>query len=370
LRILILNWRDLRNPRAGGAEVLTHEVARRLVERGHDVTWFTSRPAGLPPSEEADGVRVLREGSEVSTRLHAARFARKPRFDVVVEEINTLPYFSATWSRVPTILFIPQLARHVWWYEAPRLLAPLGYAVEPLYLSAYSRVEAVTISTSTRDDLRKVGLTEPIHIIPMASSTPALHRLPPKVAKGGLVFVGRLVKSKRIDHAIRSLAFLRLTVPDATLTVVGDGPELPRARELVARLGIQSAVRFAGRVTERVKNQVMRDADILIACSVREGWGLTVTEAARMGTPSVAYDVPGLRDSITDGRTGLLTAPSPEALAEAVHGLLHDTGGFERLRRAAWREASRLSWGRTADAFERALASVTGNRDGSRESSN
>jgi glycosyltransferase involved in cell wall biosynthesis len=362
MRILILNWRDKRNPRAGGAEVLTHEVAKRLSERGHEIAWFTSRPAGVRADETLDGVDVIRRGSETSTRFYAPRFARRSRFDVVVEEINTLPYFSTAWSRAPTALFIPQLARDVWWYEAPRLLAPLGFSLEPLYLSAYRALEAVTISASTRDDLRTIGLKKSIHVIPMAVSTPALDRLPPKAVTGRLLFVGRLVRSKRVDHAIRSLALLRLTVPEATLTVVGDGPELPRARQLAAKLGIRSAVRFAGRVTEDVKSEIMRDADLLIACSVREGWGLTVTEAARMGTPSVAYNIPGLRDSIIPGRTGLLTDPTPITLATAIERLLRDSVRWKRLREAAWREASQLSWNRTTNAFEAALTSIAANR--------
>ena len=360
MRVLILNWRDKRSPRAGGAEVLTHEVATRLVDRGHHVCWFTSRPPELPGSEIVEGVQVVRRGSEVSTRLHAPRFARRAQFDVVVEEINTLPYFSPAWSRTPTTLFIPQLAREVWWYEAPRLLAPVGYALEPLYLSAYRRVEAVTISASTRDDLRRIGLTKAIHVLPMAVSTPALRGLVEKRLTGRLLFVGRLVRSKRVDHAIITLASLRQRMPDATLTIVGEGPDLRNARDLAARLRLDRAVRFAGRVSEDVKADLMREADLLIACSVREGWGLTVTEAARLGTPSAAYDVPGLRDSITDGRTGLLTPQTPEALAVAIDGLLRDYVRWQRLREAAWREASRASWSRTADAFEAAITSIAG----------
>ncbi len=110
MKLLILNWRDLRSPRAGGAELLTHEIAKRLVVRGHEVTWFTSRPDGLAAEEEIDGVRIVRRGSELTTRLHAPSFARRGTFDVVVEQINTLPYFAPLWSRAPTRR-APQSAR-------------------------------------------------------------------------------------------------------------------------------------------------------------------------------------------------------------------------------------------------------------------
>src|SRR3954453_20975044 len=99
MNVLFLNWRDVRSPRAGGAELLTHEVARRLVDRGARVRLFTSRPDGLPARETIDGVEIVRRGSELTTRLFAPRAASGDAWDVVVEEINTLPYLSHLWSR-------------------------------------------------------------------------------------------------------------------------------------------------------------------------------------------------------------------------------------------------------------------------------
>jgi len=359
MRILILNWRDVRNPRAGGAEVVTHEIARRLVSFGHSVTWFTSRPAGSRKQEDVDGVHIVRCGSEVTTRLHAIRHARGSRWDVVVEQINTLPYLSPLWSSERVVLFIHQLAREVWWHEAPRLVAPLGYAAEPLYLAAYAGVEAITISRSTRDDLRKLGLARRIHVIPMAASGPVLETLPPKRPQGRLLTIGRLVPSKRIDHAIEATAILRRSVPAATLTVVGDGSERGKLEALARRLRVDGAVSFAGFVSEEEKSELLAGADLLLATSVREGWGLTVTEAARMGTPAVSYDVPGLRDSVIPGRTGLLTDRSPSSMATTIERPIANRPLYARLRAAAWEEASGLSWQATARSFERALLKET-----------
>jgi glycosyltransferase involved in cell wall biosynthesis len=354
VRILFLNWRDIRSRKAGGAEVLTHEVARRLAA-SHDVTWFTSRADGQPAEEQIDGVRVVRRGSEVTTRFFAPEFGRAGRWDVVVEEINTLPYFSSVWAHVPTVLFIPQLARDVWWYEAPKTLAWLGWLAEPAYLAAYRSVRAITISDSTRADLRRFGLQRPIDVLPMAVSTPALDELPPKEPAGELVAVGRLVPSKRFDHAIRALAKLREWHPSARLTIIGDGRERAKLGALVDHLALHDAVRFAGRVTDEEKTELLQRSDVLVACAVREGWGLTTTEAARLGTPAVAYDVPGLRDSIVDGTTGILTARSPAALAEGIRNVLNDRGLYEALRTAAWKRWRNVSWDDTARSFERAL---------------
>jgi glycosyltransferase involved in cell wall biosynthesis len=337
--------------------LLTHEIARRLAVR-HEVTWFTSRAEGQPDEEEIDSVRIVRRGSEATTRLFAPAFARRAGWDVVVEEINTLPYFAHMWSSVPSVLFIPQLAREVWWYEAPKMLAWLGWVAEPLYLAAYRRVNAITISDSTSEDLRRFGLRRRIDVLPIAVSTPALAELPPSKPRGELVTVGRLVPSKRFDHAIRALSTLRESHSSARLTIIGEGRELTNLQHLAARLGLEEAVRFTGRVTDETKVALLEQADVLVACAVREGWGLTATEAARLGTPAVAYDVAGLRDSIVDGRTGLLTRPSPLDLATAISRLLDDHPYYNSLRASAWRRWRGVSWDRTAASFERALLSA------------
>jgi glycosyltransferase involved in cell wall biosynthesis len=366
VRILILNWRDIRSPGAGGAEVLTHEIATRLVGRGDEVTWFTSRPLGAPTVELIDGVRIVRRGSELTTRLHAPAFASRSQWDVVVEEINTLPYLTPLWARGRSLLFIPQLAREVWWYEAPLPLALLGYASESLYLKPFRRTECVTISDSTVADLRAVGVRARIHVIPMASSAPPLAALPPKTPVGRLAIVGRLVRSKRVDHAIRALAMLRAALPEPSLTVVGLGPELGGLQELARQLGVEDAVHFVGRISEEAKQELLAEADVLVACAVREGWGLTVTEAARVGTPSVCYRISGLRDAVVEGRTGLLTEQSPAALAGSIRGLLGRPDAYEAMRVAAWRHNAELSWERTASAFQHVLDATVGRAQSSR----
>jgi glycosyltransferase involved in cell wall biosynthesis len=354
VKLLILNWRDIRNPRAGGAETVTYEVARRLVERGHEVTWFTSRSPGLEAEEWLAGIRILRRGSELTTRLYAPRLGRQGDYDLVVEEVNTLPYFSPAWSRAPTLLYINQLAREVWWYEAAKPVAALGYMSEPLYLQAYRRVPAVTISESTLKDLQHLGLKGRIDVIPMAVNIDPVQELLPKRLEGHLVAVGRLAPSKRYGHAIEALALLRRTYSSATLTIVGDGSERDSLERYAAATGVADAVRFAGAVDEQEKVRLLTEADVLVGCSAREGWGLTVTEAALRGTVSVVYDIPGFRDSVLHERTGILTEPAPAALAAGIASLLGSPDSYERLRSSALAKARELSWEETADAFEAA----------------
>lgn len=360
MRILLLNWRDHLNPRAGGAELLTYEIARRLVERGHSVTWFTSRPSAQPARETVDGIAIVRRGTEATTRLHARRALKQGDYDLVTEEVNTLPYFAPLWARRPVLFFINQLAREVWWYEAPKPVAVLGWLSEPVYLQAYRRTPTVTISESTREDLRRLGLRGPIDVMPMAVNTDPVAELAPKSRLGRLLAIGRLAPSKRYGHAIEALADLRRTHPQASLTILGEGRERPRLEALATRLGLLEDVHLPGRVSEEEKTQLLTEADALVGTSAREGWGLTVTEAAVRGTPSVVYDIPGFRDSVAHDRTGLLTPPTPTALASSVRRLLDNVELFDRLRGEAWRTAQELSWERTADVFEAAARRAVG----------
>jgi glycosyltransferase involved in cell wall biosynthesis len=366
MRILILNWRDVRSPRGGGAERVTHEVARRLVERRHEVVWLSSAASGLPREETIDGVELVRRGSEASTRLHARRLAQSVRPDVVLEEINTLPYFAPAWSHAPVVLYMNQLAREVWWYEAHPVVAAVGWFAEPVYLRAYRSCDAVTISRSSRDDLRGLGLRHAITIAPMAVDAARVGELGPRSRAGRMLAIGRLTPSKRYDHAIEALLQLRRDHPGASLTLVGEGRERGSLEELARKLGVADAVIFAGRVSEAEKVRLIDEADVLVGTSAREGWGLTVTEAAARGTASIVYDIPGFRDAVVDGRTGLVVPASPAALARAVSDLVDDPERFDRLRVSAWRSAAGLSYDATADAFERALTGAVARSRGPR----
>jgi glycosyltransferase involved in cell wall biosynthesis len=367
LDVLILNWRDLRHPRSGGAEVLTHGHARRLVERGHRVTMFVGRVDGAPHEELVDGVRVIRRGGPVTTRAHALRWHRREArrhaaFDVVVEEVNTLPYLLGRLARRPSLLWIHQLAREVWWHEAPRALAPLGYALERSYLRLYRSAPAVVLSESTRSDLLDLGFRkEAVSVVPPAIELPTSQ---PDVEKdrGLLVYVGRVAPSKRVGHLVRALAAVRAAGVDARLEVVGRGPqrEVDSLTALTRELGIEAFVRFRGYVDSAEKQVLLARASLVLMASVREGWGLAVTEANALGTPAVVYDRPGLRDSTVHEETGLVTHPDPASLAAGILRALNEPRLYERLCAGAIEWSRQFTWERTSADFERALVDAAG----------
>lgn len=348
-RILFLNWRDMGNPAAGGAEVSTHEVAKRWVAAGHDVSLLTSGFSGARPAETHDGVRIRRIGRLRSGSFHLGlqrELSRLDGYDVVIDGINTIPSLSVMWRRrlPPTIALVYQLARDVWDCELPRPFAALGRWAEPRLLRPYRQVTTVAISESTRDDLLALGFSDVVVIPPGRDEPPPSAETIAREAQPTFLFAGRLASNKRPDHAVAAFRHIRSRIPDANLWIAGRGPlerELDRDPE--------PGVELLGYVSREELYERMARAHCLLVPSVREGWGLVVIEANSVGTPAVAYDVPGLRNSVRDGLTGRLApAGDPEQLAEHAVDLVSYGRRYADMSRQASVWAKRFSWEETA----------------------
>ena len=344
LRVLFINWRDIRNPAAGGAEVVTHEVAKRWVEQDHDVTLLTSRFSGAPVAETIDGVHVRRIGRLRTGSFHLLvqkELANLRGFDLVIDEINTAPFLTPLWRRrlPPVLTLIYQLAKDVFDSELPKPVAAVGRAVESRLLRLYEDVPVVTISESSRRDLEDVGIRD-VSVVAVGCDDPPNLGDVDKEPVPTFLFAGRLAANKRPDHAIAAFRHIRDLLPPARLWVVGQGP---LEREL--RQTLPPGVELLGFVPRDELYRRMARAHCLLVPSVREGWGLVVIEANSVGTPAVGYDVPGLRDSIRDGSTGLLAQPGdPADLARQALTLVSDEQRYRTTREAASAWASEFSW--------------------------
>ena len=324
LRILAYNWRDLAHPRAGGAEVYLQSVAREWVRQGHQVTVFSAAVDGRPAEEFADGVRVIRRGGRIGVYRQARRYWRREgagQYDLVLDCVNTRPFLCPRFVRnVPVAALIHQVAREVWHYETPWPIAVVGrYLLEPRWLRAYRDVPVVTVSESSRQSLAEYGLRR-VTVVP-EGWVPAFPAPVAKEPVPTVVFVGRLSANKRPEHAIAAFALVRRQLPDAQMWVLGSGPQEARLRKLAG-----PGVTFLGHVPEEAKRERLGRAHALVATSVREGWGLVVTEAAASGTVAIGYDVAGLRDSI-GASGGILTRADPGSLAGGLVELLPAVAG-------------------------------------------
>lgn len=356
------------HPKAGGAEYVTRRIASGLVERGHDVTWFASRSRGLPAYEVIDGVRVVRRASQATVHAYFAGWLvfqewRGRPFDIIVDQVNTIPFFAHMVTRTPTITFIHQLAREIWFKETFVPLGIVGYILESVYLRLYKHTRVITDSESSAKSFRSAGMCGEKVVIPLAVDPPRVtardHSTVPETLR--LVVTARLVASKRIDHALRTVALLYRRGLPVTLDIIGAGNVhiLKNLRELARGLGVGHLVTFHGRLTTDARDELVAAAFACVATSEREGWGLSITEANVLGVPGAVYPVPGLCDSTIHGRTGVISASAtPPALADAIGALWRNREQYLACRDGARMFAAELTWERTINAFEKTLWNV------------
>lgn len=355
-RVLVLNWRDVRHPQAGGAEQYMHQISRRWRDAGVDVTWSTARPKGQPADEELDGVPVHRAGGALSLypRTAAALLRTRGRYDAIVDCQNGIPFFSPLFAGrdVPVV----QLVHHVHQDQFATLFSPAMAAVgrvleRDVARAVYGRRAIAAVSPSTRTELRdRLGFRGPIFVVPNGTDDlPAGVRL--RATRPTLVLVSRLVPHKRVDLLVGQLAAAVEQVPDLAVHVVGDGPERARLQGLVADLGLQDTVTFHGRLPDTDRDELLSRAWLTTSTSAAEGWGCSVIEAAAFGVPCLALRAPGIRDAVLDGETGWLVERPEDfgaALVRAV-GELSDVDRATEVAAAGQDWARCFTWDRSAE---------------------
>jgi glycosyltransferase involved in cell wall biosynthesis len=358
VRILLVNWNDRENPHAGGAEIHLHELFGRIAGWGHEVHLIASGWPGCAPQAMVDGMHVTRIGGRHSFAMLARGAVRRAlgetSSDVVVEDINKIPLFLPTLTRLPFVAIVPHLFGTAAFAEASAPMAAVVWAAERPIPRVYRNAAFHAISESTRDDLVRRGVpSERVVVIHpgVDSNWYRPEATTPHAERPTFLYLGRLKRYKGVEIALRAVAAARTARPDITLDVCGQGDDRPRLERLAVELRVSDAVRFLGYVSEEEKRRLLRRAWAVVFPSPKEGWGITNVEAAACGTPALASDSPGLRESVQDGVTGYLVPHGDvPALAERLLGLAADPSLVERLGRAGRGFAEGLSWDAAARA--------------------
>lgn len=321
MRICIFTWRDLAHPEAGGAEVYTEQVAKRWVRDGHHVTIVAAGVDGRPAEEVVDGYTVVRMGGKYTVYREGKKWWRQTGcalgFDLVIDMINTVAFEAHKWVKnVPVVGFIHQTCEEIWHINTPFPASLVGrYVMEPYWLRGYRDVPVLAVSQSTKDALARFGVRD-VTVVPEGYEPEFTGDLPPKETDPTLVWCARVVDYKRPFDLLRAAEKVKPQIPDLKVWFIGGGPQLDELRAAAPPW-----VEVLGFVDQDVKFDRMARAHLHVATSVREGWGLVVTEAAAMGTPTLSYDVPGLRDS-TRAAKGVVIPPEVDALADWLPPIL------------------------------------------------
>ena len=358
MRILVFNWQDLDNPLAGGAEVHFHQVFSRIASLGHEITLFCSGYPGARPDEVRDGIRIIRQGGRNLFNYqvpyaYRTRF-RRMGFDLVVDEMNKIPFMTPLFVREPILGICHHLFGKSIFIEANPAIAAYVYGMEALALRVYRAAGTpfVLSSPSTYNDFSSRGFTaERISIVNLAvdHSTFRVTGVP-KSATPLVGHFGRLKRYKSVDVLLRAMVLARQTIYDLRAVIVGDGDDRTRLESLAQELGLSDAVQFTGFVAAEEQVEWMQKVWVAVATSAKEGWGMTTTEANACGTPVVASDVPGLRDSVRDGTTGLLYPYGDHvALAERLVNVLQNPGLRDTLAHGSINYAAEFTWDAAAE---------------------
>ncbi len=346
MKVLLLNWKDPAQRDAGGAERFVQRIAEVWADEGHDVSLFVPRPKRAPRDEVIRGVRYVRAGSRSTVFWHARRYLRRHHceWDFVVEAVSTRPFLSHRIVGQRSVALYMQMADDVWHREFPLPVAWLGRRVlEPMWLRRMKGARIVPISPSTADDLGRYGLAT-LPSVPPGSDIDRRERVDaPGRGPFRVIFMGRLCQSKRPFEALEAFRLIQETYPNSTFDIVGDGYLAPALRK---HAGANVVVH--GYVSEATKIDLLDRAHVMLLPATREGYGIVAIEAGARGVPVVAYDVPGLRDAVTDGVTGILVESQPRHLAEAAIGLLQDQDRWMSISRDAFRASQGASWNSAA----------------------
>jgi glycosyltransferase involved in cell wall biosynthesis len=365
-RIHILAWRDLDDPEAGGSEIHAAKIAGLWAAAGIDVTMRTSTASGHPALSTRDGYRVIRKAGRYAVFPRTALsglVGRTGKRDGLVEVWNGMPFFSPLWCRDPSIVFLHHVHAEMWrMVIKQRALARAGEMIEfRLAPPFYRNAQVVTLSSSSRDEIVELlGL-------PAANITVVPPGVDPRFRPGThkssdplIVAVGRLVPVKRFDLLIDALVAVRRDHPRLRAVIAGEGYERRSLESQVAHAGATDWISLPGRVDDDSLVALYQNAWIVASTSGREGWGMTLTEAAACGTPSVVTDIAGHRDAVLDGTSGLVApagdASDPTGVAAAIHRVLSDDRLRTDLSAGALAHASTFTWQATARGTLEALA--------------
>ncbi len=371
----MITWRDVKSPYAGGAEILTHNILKRLTHL-YEIKVLSSAFPKCEFEEVIDGITYTRLGNKRSYIAEAYNWKiyqevfnyyqkhilDKVQYDVVIEQINTVPFFYALYGDKNTILFIHQLCRKTWFHQMPWFLAWIGYFIfEPLSLLLLRNKQVITVSESSKNDLLRFGFkNENIHIISEGITlTPAESLVNVrKYHQFTVLSFGSIRQLKRTKDQIEAFTRAKRFIPELQLKIAGSaqGEYGKEVLKMVESHPHKRDIQYLGVVSEAQKEELMRKSHVLLSTSEKEGWGMTITEAGSQGTPAIVYDVDGLRDSVKDGKTGIICKKNtPLEMAREIYRVYQNRDLYFDLRYNAWYMSKLVTFDAAAIDFNRAI---------------
>ncbi|MEO6606405.1 MAG: glycosyltransferase family 4 protein [Aeromicrobium sp.] len=363
MHVLFCNWRDTKNPEGGGSERYVENMARGLVELGHEVTIACAKHDHAPDDETVDGVRFVRRGAKMDIYLRtyfALLFGRYGKVDLVVDVQNGLPFFTRLATRKPVVVLVHHVHREQWPVVYPGLTGKFGWWIERwLAPRLYSHSQYIAVSSATREELIELGVgRDRIRIVhngnEAAPAVESQRSISPRFS-----VVGRLVPHKQVEHAIDSLVELTTDHPDLELDVVGAGWWHDELVAYADKSGASARVHFHGFVDDQTKHELLAQSWFMALPSLKEGWGIVVGEAGTHSTPTVAYSSAGGTTESIDHKDSGVLVDDPQEFTAAIRTLIEDAEWRNFLGQGARTKADTFTWASSQAEFARIVHSAS-----------
>lgn len=368
MRILILNWQDIKNPFAGGAEVHMHKIFSRLAAKSHDITLFCCEFPGCKKNETIDGIKIIRKGSRnlfnyVLMKEYISNFS-KENYDLIIDDINKIPFYTPLYVKKPLLAISHHFFGKSIFKETGIIGALYVYLAEKLISPVYKKTKFTVVSQSTLDEFIEKGFDKNnFVIIPNAIDTEKFDFTVREKDKIIITYFGRLKKYKSVDQILRAFKIILNKYPEAGLNIAGDGDQKEYLQNLAEELGISEKVKFWGYITDEQKKELLSESFCVINPSMKEGWGITNIEANACGTPVISANVPGLRDSVLEGKSGLLYEyGNIDMMAKAVFRIIEDKNFRLQISNTSVDWAKKFSWDESALQMEELCYKILNNK--------
>lgn len=336
-----------------------------MVNQGNQVTLFAPGFKDSIGREIIDGVEIVRGGGKYSVYWEAKKYYKKyfskEKYDVVVDQINTIPFFTPLYVKEKKVSVIYQITGDVYFRIFPFPLNFLVYKIEPKILKLYKKLPVIVLSDSVKEELVKIGFPSDNIGVVCPGIEYKKFQVASKTPYPSVLYMNRVVKYKNVDDLIRAFSLVKKNVPDARLSIAGcRGTKYVKSlKKLVDDLDLID-VKFHPFITGPPKEKLLKSSWVHVLPSTKEGWGISVIEAAARGTPTVGYDVCGLKSSVRNNETGLLVeSRNIDELAEAIERTLLDDELRKKFSNNSMEYAKNFSWEGSSKSFLAFLRSLS-----------
>jgi glycosyltransferase involved in cell wall biosynthesis len=368
LRFLFLVYRDFKNPNAVGGDFYLWELARGLAKLGNKVTLLCSSFKGAKSLEIIEGVEINRINSvwRLPLRIFNEYLKKsKGNFNVIVEEAiggQRLPYFGTIYVKEPLVAVWHQRHNKVFREQYPFPIAIFLSLLEFFQALLYRNRTIVTPSEGAKEKLMSLGFKyEKVKVVYDGVGSIFDSAETKSARENVLVYLGKLRRYKRPDHAILALVqVLKRAKKPCKLIIAGKASEIDRGyidwlRNLANRLNVGDLVEFRINISEEEKLKLLEKSRLLVQPSPVEGFSIVVAEANRCGTPVVASDgVP--RDVVINGLNGLVYRFGDiDALAMNIVRLIDDDVLWDKMSKDAHQWSQQFTWENSVAEFLKVL---------------